>query len=109
MKGITSLDFLRAVYNNGELPLSVRMRAAGMAVPYEFARLQVTAFVPEGGDFAMQLEARLRRRQEMKLINAKPINEGCIEKVEEPKTEEGRVIDLTLPPPILDRRFRRRV
>jgi hypothetical protein len=42
---LTSLDFLRAVYLNNELPLSVRMRAAGLAIPYELPKLSVIANV----------------------------------------------------------------
>jgi hypothetical protein len=33
-----SLDFLRAVYLNEELPLSVRMRAESVALPFEIRR-----------------------------------------------------------------------
>ena len=107
MKGITSLDFLRAVYANVDLPLSVRMRAASMAIPFEFPRLAVTAFIPEGGDFAQQLDRRLKRRRELKLIEAtaieaKPINgdEGL---------KQHSPDELKAPEPVPDRRFRKRV
>jgi hypothetical protein len=72
------------------------------ALPFEFPRLAVTAFVPPGGGYAEQLDARLRRFAERKLIEAKPIKEA-------EKVDARRVTDLTLPPPIPDRRFRRRV
>jgi hypothetical protein len=95
---MNSLDFLRAVYNNVQLPLSVRMRAAGMAIAYEFPKLAVTAILPPEQDFAARLEQRVRHTRQMKLIEAKPVEEGT-----KPKT------DLTVPPPTIDRRFRRRV
>lgn len=60
----TSLEFLRAVYWNDKLPLSVRMRAAMAVLPFEHPKLAVTA-VMGGKDFASLLEARLRRGQSM--------------------------------------------
>lgn len=84
------------------MPLSTRIRCAVAALPFEFPKLAVTAFVPEGGTFAMQIERRLRRIQEMKVIEAKPV-----EKVDEGSS--NKVTDLSMPPPIPDRRFRRRV
>lgn len=67
-----SLDFLRAVYSNGSLPLSVRMRAAIAALPFESPKLAVTANIP-GEGFAELLEARLRRIAETKNSDAKMI------------------------------------
>jgi hypothetical protein len=55
----TSLDFLQAVYRNEELPLSVRMRAATAAIPYEHARLAVVAQLHAG--WAADLEAMMTR------------------------------------------------
>ena len=83
------------------------MRAASMALPFEFPKLAVTALVPPDQDFAALLDQRLQRRREMevKLVEAKPIEEGCIEKAEE---GSKLVTDLTLAPAIPDRRFRRR-
>ena len=103
-----SLDLLQSIYRNTSLPLSTRRNAAVAALPFEFPKLAVTALVPPDQDFAALLDQRLQRINKMKLVNAKP-DEGCIEKIEEPKAEEGRVTDLTLPPPIPDRRSRRRV
>jgi hypothetical protein len=57
----TSLDFLRAVYMNAELPLSVRMRAAGMAIPYEYPKLSVVASVNDPTAFAERLERAIQR------------------------------------------------
>ena len=53
-----SIDFLQAVYSNEGLPLSVRMRAAIAALPFETPKLAVTANVQSEGIAAL-LEARL--------------------------------------------------
>jgi hypothetical protein len=94
---MTALELLRSVYQNPTLALSVRMRAAAIAIPYESPKLAVTAVISDD-DFAARLDQRLRRIAEMKVINAKPIKEGT-----KPET------DVTLPAPKVDRRFRRRV
>ena len=58
---VTSLEFLRAVYRNNDLPLSVRMRAAKEALPYEYPRLAVIGHVGDDGSFAERLERALTR------------------------------------------------
>ena len=55
----TSLDLLRAVYRNPDIPLAVRIRAAGLAIKYEHPALQVVAQISEQG-FAELLERRLK-------------------------------------------------
>ena len=65
MKEIDPLNFLRAVYMNAELPLSVRMRAAIELLPFTHPKLAVTAVVSEN-DFATILDRRLARIQQMK-------------------------------------------
>ena len=92
MKEIDPLSFLKAVYMNVELPLSVRMRAAIELLPFTHPKLAVTALVSEQ-DFATVLDRRLKRIEEMKLIEA--------------RATDGRKVDARLPPPIPDRRFRR--
>jgi hypothetical protein len=87
----TSLDLLRAVYRNPTLALSVRMRAAIAALPFESPKLAVTAMVNEQ-DFATLLDRRLKR---METMNGKP-----------------QTIDQTIEakpplPRLADRRFRR--
>jgi hypothetical protein len=69
----TSLDLLRAVYRNPTLALSVRMRAAIAALPFESPKLAVTAMVSEQ-DFATLLDQRLKRLEAMKTdaIEARP-------------------------------------
>ena len=58
MKEIDPLSFLKAVYMNAELPLSVRMRAAIELLPFTHPKLAVTAVVSEQ-DFATVLDQRL--------------------------------------------------
>ena len=91
-----SLDLLRAVYRNNQLPLTTRMRAAIAALPFEVPKLAVTAVVSEQ-DFATVLDRRLKRIEEMKLIEAKPTIDGV----------ERKPADVRLPPVLPDRRFRR--
>ena len=89
MKEIDPLDFLKAVYMNAELPLSVRMRAAIELLPFTHPKLAVTAMVTEN-DIATLLDRRLKRIEAM---NGK-----------QPQTIEAK------PPPLprlADRRFRR--
>jgi hypothetical protein len=57
----TSLDLLQAVYRNPDVPLSVRMRAAGMAIPYEMPRLSVVASIHDPAGFAERLERAIER------------------------------------------------
>src|SRR5262249_58129365 len=64
-----SLDLLQAVYRCNELPLTTRMRAAMACLPHEAAKLAVTAQVTDMG-VAEILDRRLRRVEEMKLIEA---------------------------------------
>jgi len=68
-----SLELLQAIYCNDELPLPTRMRAAMAVLPFESPKLAVTAQVSES-DFAALLDRRLKRIEEMKLIEAEPTN-----------------------------------
>jgi len=71
MKDEDPLAFLKAVYMNAELPLSVRMRAAIKVLPFTHPKLAVTAQVNEN-NFAELLDRRLRRMEEAKLIEHQP-------------------------------------
>jgi len=73
MKEIDPLSFLKAVYMNVELPLSVRMRAAIELLPFTHPKLAVTAVVSEQ-DFAAVLDRRLKRIEEMKLLESRVVN-----------------------------------
>ncbi len=73
MKEMDPLVFLKAVYMNAELPLSVRMRAAIELLPFTHPKLAVVAQVTEN-DIATLLDKRLKRIEQMKLIEATPTN-----------------------------------
>jgi hypothetical protein len=89
-----SLDLLQAVYRDPTQQLSIRIRCAMACLPFETPKLLATAIVNEGS-FAELLDQRLKRIEQMKLIEAKPTNEN------------GGSVDARLPPPIPDRRYRR--
>jgi hypothetical protein len=74
LEEINSLELLQSVYRSRAMPLTMRMRAAIEALPFEKPKLAVTATV-SGHGFAELLEARLRRNAEAnpKTIEAAPI------------------------------------
>ena len=91
-----SLDLLKAVYRNNQLPLTTRMRAAIAALPFEVPKLAVTAVVSEQ-DFATLLDRRLARIAEAKANATKPqMIDG------EPQVEAKPTL-----PGLSDRRYRR--
>ena len=92
---LDALRYLQMIYRDPQLSTAVRMRAAGLAIPYEVPKLAVTAVVSEQ-DFATVLDRRLKRIEEMKLnaIEATPVI-------------DGEKVDVRLPPVVPDRRFRR--
>ena len=58
----TPLDFLKAVYLNEEVPLSVRLRAATEAAQYMHPKLGAVATLSmDGKDFASMLERAVER------------------------------------------------
>jgi len=61
------------IYRDPQLSTAVRMRAAGLALPFESPKLAVTAVVSEQ-DFATVLDRRLKRIEEMKLLENKAVN-----------------------------------
>jgi hypothetical protein len=99
MKEIDPLNFLKAVYMDAKLPLSVRMRAAIELLPFTHPKLAVVAQVTEN-DLATLLDKRIKRYEEMKLIEAKPINGN--------PQPQPQMIEASKPlPRIADRRYRR--
>jgi hypothetical protein len=113
MKEIDPLKFLTAVYMNADLPLSVRMRAAIELLPFTHPKLAVVAQVTEN-DIATLLDRRIKRYEEMKVIEAKPVNgkpqpqpqpQIIDQSIERPQTQ---MIEASKPlPRIADRRYRR--
>ena len=92
---LDALRYLQMIYRDPQLSTTVRMRAAGLALPFESPKLAVTALVSEQ-DFATVLDRRLKRMEEMKAnaIEATPVI-------------DGEKVDVRLPPVVPDRRFRR--
>jgi hypothetical protein len=68
----TSLDLLQAIYKNAAMPLHTRMRAAISCLQHEHPRLGITAQVTDMNDLAMLLDQRIKRFQEMKMIEHQP-------------------------------------
>src|SRR5262249_5525661 len=69
----SALNFLQACYRNPSLNLTTRARIAIACLPYEVPRLAVTAQVTDMG-VAELLERRLKRIEEMKLLENKVVN-----------------------------------
>ena len=102
----SSLDLLQAVYRDPSIALTTRMRAAIAALPHEVPRLAVTAQVTEG-NFADLLDRRLKRLEEVKLIEA---NGAKISEAQPINGEPQRQPHVETKPPLArtnDRRFRR--
>ena len=70
---LDALRYLQMIYRDPQLSTAVRMRAAGLAIPYEVPKLAVTAVVSEQ-DFATVLDRRLKRIEEMRVLENKAVN-----------------------------------
>src|SRR5262245_58922519 len=104
-----ALEFLQAIYSNDELPLFTRVRVAIACLPFETPKLAVTAVVQEN-DFATLLDQRIKRYEQMKLIEAKPINGS--HSIEDMKPDPDPAPAAPLPIPLnrlYSNRFRRRM
>lgn len=60
IEGADALSFLQAIYRSANVPLSVRMRAAIEALPFESPKLSATAIL-QGDDFSARLERAIAR------------------------------------------------
>ena len=68
--GEISLDLLRRVYRSTQQPLSLRMRAAIEALPFEVPKLSATAIATmDGQSFAEALERAIARSKSPPLLN----------------------------------------
>jgi hypothetical protein len=94
----TSLDLLQAVYRNPDVPLPVRMRAAGMAIPYEYPKLSVVASISDPAAFAERLERCIQRS------GIRPL---MIEHAPQPKPAPDQPGDVTGPMMATERKGRR--
>jgi hypothetical protein len=102
----TALDLLEAVYRDPTQQLHTRMRAAMACLPFQSPKLLATAIVDER-NFATLLDQRLKRLDEMKLIeanNAKVIDAQPINGKPQAKPQIETKPPLARTP---DRRFRR--
>jgi hypothetical protein len=68
----SALDYLQAIYQGRIEPDFTRMRAASIALPFESPKLQATAVVAMGLDFASKLERAMLRSDKARLIQAQP-------------------------------------
>ena len=84
MNGNRALEFLQAIYMNDELPLLTRVRVAIACLPFESPKLIATAVMNEGS-FADPLDRRLKRIEQMKLLENKTINGNANDRTIEPE------------------------
>lgn len=70
MEDNDALGLLQAVYRNPQIPLNTRMRAAGMALPFERPKLAVIA-TGTANDLADRLMAALQASQ--RVIDSRPM------------------------------------
>ena len=69
LEPVNALQLLQSVYRNPTVGMTTRMRAAMACLPFETPKLAVTAQITEQ-DFATLLDRRLKRLEELKLIEA---------------------------------------
>jgi len=64
----TALDVLRAVYRDLTQPLTVRMRAAALALPFEAPKLSAAMSNMDPAAFAAQLERAIARSNAVRVL-----------------------------------------
>src|SRR6516164_4608009 len=94
----SALDYLQSVYRDPTREPYVRMRAAIAAISFESPKLQATATLQLGLDFATKLDRAVLRSAKVKLVASAP--------VERPKPTPTVEIKPHLPT-VPDRRYRR--
>jgi hypothetical protein len=68
--GRSSLDLLQAIYRCPDQPLSVRMKAAIAALPYEHPKLAVTAVLDGTEDLGARLSRAIERSHKVIALRA---------------------------------------
>jgi|SRR6516164_906405 hypothetical protein len=76
---IDAYTYLRGIWNNSLEPTHVRLRAAAIGIEFERPRLAVSAIIDNSRDIATLLDQRLKRIEQMKLLEAKTIDATVIE------------------------------
>jgi hypothetical protein len=75
----SSLELLQAVYRSPHVPLSTRMRAATIAIPFEHPKLGVTVNVNDDGSFAARLDAAIQRSMNGHAVEVEKVEPKVIE------------------------------
>jgi hypothetical protein len=68
--GRSSLDLLQAIYRCPDQPLSIRMKAAIAALPFEHPRLGVTAVLDGSEDLGARLSRAIQRSAKVIALRA---------------------------------------
>jgi hypothetical protein len=96
----SALDYLQSVYRDTTREPYVRMRAAIAAIPFESPKLQATATLQLGLDFASKLDRAVLRSASVRVVASAP--------VERPEPKAKPTVEITpYRPTVPDRRYRR--
>jgi len=75
----TSLAYLQSVYRNAALPISTRMQAAGMALPFEHPKLAVLATLRPTEGLGERLERAIARSLQSGSLHPRTIDGVAVE------------------------------